>query len=79
MWSVKFSADRVKSNLLVLPIVRTLANSNIALTQVNFPWNSFTDFIQLVTVILPKLTRSNFCCPSNHFSTILPSITQTMF
>ena len=73
---VKFSADRANSNLLVIPIVWTLANSKIALTQVDFSWNSFK---QPGTVILPKLTRSNFCYPPNHFSTILPSITWTMF
>ena len=46
MWSVKFSADRAKSNLLVMPIVRTLANLNIALiTQVDFPRNSYSQLL----------------------------------
>ena len=47
------------------------------------------DFLLTFTVILPSvartidnsnlaLTRSNFCFPSGHFYTILPSITRTM-
>ena len=70
-----------------LPIIRTLANSNLALTRtkVDFP----PDFLVTFTVILPSvtrtlvycnlpLTRSSFCFPSDHFYTILPSITRTM-
>ena len=65
-----------------LPITRTLANLN----QNRFP----LDFRHTFTVILPSvtrtldnsnlpLTRSSFCFPSDHFYTILPSITRTMF
>ena len=55
------------------------------LNQSRFP----LDFLLTFTVILPSatrtldnsnlpLTRSNFCFPSAHFYTILPSITRTM-
>ena len=70
-----------------LPIIRTLANSNLCANsnQSRFP----LDFLLTFTVILPSLTRtldnsnlpltrSNFCFPSDHFYTILPSITWTM-
>ena len=42
-----------------LPITRTLANSN----QNRFP----LDFRHTFTVILPSVTRTNFCFPSGHF------------
>ena len=35
VWSVKFSADRAKS-IFLIPLARAFANSNIALTQVDF-------------------------------------------
>ena len=66
----------------LLPITRTLANSN---------QNRFSlDFRHTFTVILPSVTRtldnlnlpvtwSRFCFPSDHFYIILPSITRTMF
>ena len=58
------------------------ANSN----QNRFP----LDFFHTFTVILPSVTRtlnnsnlplsrSNFCFPSDHFHTHLPSITRTIF
>ena len=63
--------------------LESLANSN---------QNRFAlDFLHTFTVILPSvtrtldnsnlipLTRSNFCFPSDHFYTILPAITRTMF
>ena len=62
-----------------LTIIRTLSNSN----QNGFP----LDFFHTFTVLLPWVTRildnsklpptrSNFYFPSDHFHTILPSITQ---
>ena len=65
-----------------LPITRTLANSN----QNRFP----LDFHHTFTVILPSvtqtldnsnlmLTQHNFCFPLDHFYTIIPLKTQTMF
>ena len=70
-----------------LPITRNLANSNLALTRtkVDFPWISFLPLLYIlpsVTRILNNsnllLTWSKFCFPSDHFYTILPSITWTM-
>ena len=44
VWSVKCSANRAKSTFLV-PIARALANSNIKLTHVDFPWISFIQLL----------------------------------
>ena len=52
----------------------------IQLTVANSKQNRFAlDFFHTFTVILPSVTRSNFCFPSDHLYIILPSITRTMF
>ena len=66
----------------LIPITRTLANSNPRLTRTktDFPWIPsyiYCNFT-LDNSNLP-LTRSNFCFPSDHFYIILLSITRTMF
>ena len=49
-----------------LPVTRILANSN----QNRFP----LDFLHTFTVILPSITRSNFCFRSDRFYINLPLI-----
>ena len=73
---------RVYLNCTWLPITRTLTNSN----QNRFPPGAdYLDFRHTFTVILPSVTRTspltriNCCFHLDHFYTILPSITRTMF
>ena len=70
------------SNYSRLPITQTLANLNLTVTQTKsispgFPSHILCNFTLDNSNLL--LTKSNFCFPSDHFYTILPSITQTTF
>ena len=72
----------LKVNLLLFTVQFTPDNSNprqleprADSSQSRFP----LDFLHTFTVILPSVTRSNFCFPSDYFYTILPSITRTVF
>ena len=76
LFSIQLTPDNSKPRKL-----KPRANSN----QSRFP----LDFLVTFTVILPSVTRmlnnsnllltwSKFCFPSDHFYTILPSITWTM-
>ena len=77
---------RLSDTYSLLPLTRTIVNSNLASTQtkVDFPWISFIHLLFLPSV--PQtldnssflLTRSSFCFPSDHFYIILPTITQTI-
>ena len=62
-----------KKQKLVIPFL-------IQFTLDNWNQNRFPlDFFHTFTVILPSVTRSNFCFPSDQLYIILPSITPTMF
>lgn len=66
----------VLTRRLRISIVRTVANLNLALTQIkiDFPW------VSAILAINPRysetlISRSNFRFPSGHFPQILPLIT----
>ena len=58
-----------------LQITRTLANSNLVLTQTRILYCNLSSVTRTLDNSKLPLTRSNFCFPSDHFHTILPSIT----